>query len=74
VPARLHRFALRDKPISKTKTIAMTEIASLTVASPELAARRLSDFSVRTRIHPSTRRRGYKKLIETMASRRRLIA
>jgi hypothetical protein len=36
VPARLHRFALRDKPISKTKTIAMTEIASLTVASPEL--------------------------------------
>jgi len=36
VPARLHRSAQRDKPILKARTIATPEIASLTVASPEL--------------------------------------
>ena len=37
VPARLHRFAPRDKDISKTNTIAASAIVSLTVDTPELS-------------------------------------
>ncbi len=44
-PARLHRSAPRDKPISRNNTIVTPEIASRTIVSPELGRATTERFS-----------------------------